>query len=82
MFKNISAPFTDEQQDAVFNAIRQHLVPKNKAISQFVDLVLAPEVFVKIYALFFGVSKAQAEKNLMQQGVYCRSSSESSNEPF
>ena len=33
LFKNISAPFTDEQQDAVFHAIRQNLVLKNKAIS-------------------------------------------------
>ena len=80
LFKTISEPFTDEQQEVVANELRKHFVKNHLLMSRFVDYVLMPEAFIRIYQVFFDVTRKEAETNLNQQGVYrYNSDSETSN---
>ena len=78
LFKTISEPFTDEQQNVVFDELRKHFLKKNQLMSRFLDYVLMSEAFIRIYQIFFDVTRKEAETNLNQQGIY-RSNSEESN---
>ena len=62
-FHEIGPPFSDEQQDLVFAEVKSIWL-KNKTMDRFVDVVLLPEIFIKLYAVFFGLSKSAAEKNI------------------
>ena len=33
-------------------------------MDRFVDVVILPEVFLKIYQIYFGLTKSEAEKNV------------------
>ena len=63
MFRMIGAPFTDQQQDVVFKEVEKIWL-NERLMSRFVDVVISPEVFIRIYQIFFGLTKAEAEKNL------------------
>ena len=55
----------------------------NEQMDRFVDLVIIPEVFIRIYQAFFQKSKKEAEENISNAtGNYVRSCSESSEEDF
>ena len=62
-FNMIGAPFSDEQQDQVWEEVKATWL-KEKRMDRFVDVVLLPEVFIRIYQVFFQLSKAEAEKNI------------------
>ena len=81
IFRQISAPFTDEHIEIVHFELRKHFMNNQTTPSRLIDFVLVPEVLLKIYATFFSISISEAEKNLMRQGIY-RSNSNSSDEPF
>ena len=82
LYRLISEPFTDEHNDVIHKELRKHFMKNQTIPSRFIDFVLVPEVLLKIYSIFFDVSKSEAEKNLMRQGIYRRSDSNSSDEPF
>ena len=62
-FKQIGEPFSDEQQDVVYEEVR-NIWLKNNMMNRFVDVVILPEVFIRIYQVFFELSKEEAEHNL------------------
>lgn len=81
-FSQIGYPFSDEQQEAVFAEVKS-LWGTNEQMDRFVDLVIIPEVFIRIYQVFFQLSKKEAEENISNAtGNYVRSCSESSEEDF
>ena len=62
-FRQIGAPFSDAQQDKVFDLVKGIWL-KGKNMDPFVDNVICPEVFIRIYQVFFAISKSEAEKNI------------------
>ena len=81
-FSQIGYPFSDDQQEAVFAEVKS-LWGTNEQMDRFVDLVIIPEVFIRIYQVFFQLSKKEAEENISNAtGNYVRSCSESSEEDF
>ena len=62
-FKVIGAPFTEEQQEAVYEVAKNFWL-KEKQMDRFFDVVILPEIFIRIYQVFFNVSKSEAEANI------------------
>ena len=62
-FKQSGEPFSDEQQDVVYEEVR-NIWLTNNMMNRFVDVVILPEVFIRIYQVFFELSKEEAEHNL------------------
>ena len=58
MTKMIAAPFSDIQQDQVFNELKKIWLP-NKEMQmkngRYFELVLLPEVYINIYQKFFNL---------------------------
>ena len=79
MGKMIALPFSDEQQEAIFQEVRKVFLSQEVLLSRFVDLVLMSEIHIRIYQVFFQLSRSEAEKNLTEQYIYYESSSTSSN---
>ena len=84
LFRQIGEPFSEEQQDIVHDEVKKlFLVPRGVLISHFVSVVITPEVFIRIYQIFFGLSKPEAEKNLDNaEGSYYSTGSTSSSNLF
>ena len=49
MGKMIALPFSDEQQDAIFQEVRKVFLSQGVLLSRFVDLVLMSEIHIRIY---------------------------------
>ena len=47
-FKQIGEPFSERQQEIVFDAVKSIWL-KDKIMDRFVDVVILPEVFLRIY---------------------------------
>ena len=78
----LSGPFSDIQQDVIYDEVKKNFL-KDGIPSRFVDFVLIPEVYIRIYQVFFQLTRMEAEQNLKQQHLYYNSSgSESSNGIF
>ena len=84
LFRQIGGPFSEEQQDIVHDEVKKlFLIPRGVLISRFVSVVITPEVFIRIYQIFFGLSKPEAEKNLdNSEGSYFSTGSTSSSTLF
>ena len=84
LFRQIGEPFSEEQQDIVHDEVKKlFLVPRGVLISRFVNVVITPEVFIRIYQIFFGLSEPEAEKNLDNaKGSYYSTGSTSSSNLF
>ena len=65
----LSGPFSDIQQDVIYEEVRKNFL-KDGIPSRFVDLVLIPEVYIRIYQVFFNLTKKEAEQNLKEQHIY------------
>ena len=65
----LSGPFSDLQQDVIYEEVRKNFL-KDCIPSRFVDLVLIPEVYTRIYQVFFNLSKKEADQNLKEQHIY------------
>ena len=63
ILRQIGSPFTDEQQEVVFAEV-QSVWLRERIMDRFVDVVIIPEVFIRIYQVFFNLSKEQAESNI------------------
>ena len=59
----IGEPFTEKQQDRVYELVKVIWL-KHKLMDRFVDVVILPEVFLKIYQIYFDLTKSEAEKNV------------------
>jgi hypothetical protein len=78
----IGEPFSEEQQDVVYEVVKS-IWMKEKKIDKIVDVVIVPEIFVRIYQVFFNLSKSEAERNLGNaEGNAIRSNSVSSDEEY
>jgi hypothetical protein len=78
----IGEPFSEEQQDVVYEVVKSIWMKENK-IDKIVDVVIVPEIFVRIYQVFFNLSKSEAERNLGNaEGNAIRSNSVSSDEEY
>ena len=78
----LAGPFSDTQQDVIYEEVKKNFL-KDGIPSRFVDFVLIPEVYIRIYQVFFDLSKEEAEHNLKKQHLYySHSGSESSNGIF
>ena len=62
----IADPFSDEQQDKIFDKFKSYWKPVG--MDRFLDVVLLPEVFTRIYQVFFNLPMAEARKNLRNVG--------------
>jgi len=71
ILRQIGSPFTDEQQEVVFAEV-QSVWLRERIMDRFVDVVIIPEVFIRIYQVFFNLSKEEAESNIYKT---CRSTS-------
>ena len=72
MTKLIAAPFSDTQQDQIFNELQKIWLP-NKEMQlkngRYFELVLLPEVYISIYQKFFHLpTKEIAESYIMDKG--------------
>ena len=69
----VGAPFTDTQQDFIYNKVRQfwHLDPvMNSDDNRYISYVLLPTVFIRIYQIFMGLQSFEdAEKNVTNARV-------------
>ena len=64
----------------MFDAVKSIWL-KDKIMDRFVDVVILPEVFLRIYQVFFGVTKSEAEKYIFNaEESAIRSNSVSSDE--
>ena len=78
----LAGPFTNEQQDTIYEEVKKNFL-KAGIPDRFVDFVLTPEVYIRIYQVFFQLSKEEAEQNLKHQYLYyIPSGSESSSGVF
>ena len=80
LFGLIGDPFTTIQQEVVFSEARA-LFSEGGLITQFVDVVMAPEMFLRNYQTFFTISKSEAQQD-MKNPNGCTYASDSSTELF
>ena len=72
MTKLIAAPFSDTQQDQIFNQLQKIWLPNREMQlknGRYFELVLLPEVYISIYQKFFHLpTKEIAESYIMDKG--------------
>ena len=70
--KMIAFPFSDLQQDLIYKEVKNTWLKDTKQQlknNQYVEMVLLPEVFIKIYQRYFHLeSTTIAEKRIFQRG--------------
>lgn len=69
MFHLVAGPFSERQQNVIFDEMRKNFM-KDGIPSRFNDFVLLPEIYIRIYQLFFQLTKKEAEKNLKEKHLY------------
>ena len=71
--KMIAFPFSDLQQDLIYKEVKNTWLKDTKQQlknNQYVEMVLLPEVFIKIYQRYFHLeSTTIAEKRIFQREV-------------